>query len=247
MPIIPFKVFAGSQMVTCNAFLDSGSNVSFITESLTEKLKVTEVETTINLKTMGNTISQQTIIIHVLKISATDGEKFPVEPPPVVIKSNLPVKSCQIPTNEDLAAWSHLKSINLPTTKINASIDVLIGNNVPAALAPFDVDTAPAGSPYATKTVLGWIVWGVTKKKKMPTTSNYVCANVSLEKLYRESLDFDFPERAADDKKEWSWEDKQFMKVMDESCVWRDGHYQVDLPLRDHATGSWLKEISVSK
>lgn len=233
VPIIPVKVFAGSQMVTCNAFLDPGSNVSFITESLAEKLKVTGNKTTINLKTMGNTVDQQTTVIRGLKISATDGEDVSVELPPVFTKSSLPVESWQIPTSKDLAAWSHLRTISLPTTKINASIDLLIGNNVPAALAPIDVITGPVGSPYATKTVLGWVVWGVTKKKKMPTISNYVCADVSLENLYRESLDFDFPERAANDKKEWSWEDRRFMKVMDESCAWANGHYQVDLPLRD--------------
>ena len=72
------------------------------------------------------------------------------------------------------------------------------------------------------------------KKKKMPAMRNHVCANVSLESLYRESLDFDFPERAADDKKEWPWEDRRFMKVMDGSCVWTDGHYQVDLPFVIH-------------
>lgn len=123
VPIIPVKVFAGSQMVICNAFLDSGSNVSFITESLAEKLKDTGMETTINLKTMGNTVSQKTIMIHGLKVSATDGEEVPVELPPVFTKPNLPVESWQIPTSKDLAAWSHLKSINLPTIKINASID----------------------------------------------------------------------------------------------------------------------------
>ena len=37
--IIPVKVFEGSQMVTCNAFLDPGSNVSFVTVSLAEKLR----------------------------------------------------------------------------------------------------------------------------------------------------------------------------------------------------------------
>ena len=233
MPIIPVKVLSGSKVVTCNAFLDPGSNVSFITESLAEKLNVTGKKTTISLKTMGNTVNQQTTMIDGLKISAPDGEEVPVDLPTVFTKPNLPVESWQIPTSKDLAAWSHLKTISLPTTRINASIDVLIGNNVPAALAPTDVVTGPVGSPFATKTVLGWIVWGVSKKQKMPTISNYVCADVSLEKLYRESLDFDFPERAADDKREWSWEDRRFMKVMDESCELVNGHYRVDLPLRD--------------
>ena len=44
--------------------------------------------------------------------------------------------------------------------------------------------------------------------------------------LHSQSLDCDFPERAADDKKEWSCEDRRFMKVINEYCVWaEDGHY----------------------
>ena len=232
MPIIPVKVFQGSHMVTCYAFLDPGSNVSFVTERLVDKLKASGIKTTINLKTMGNSVNQQTTRIQGLKISAIDDDEVPVELPPVFTRSSLPVEAGQIPTRKDLRAWDHLKAINLPSIKFNATIDVLIGNNVPAALAPTDVITGPVGTPYATKTVLGWIVWGATRSNEMPTVSSHVCADVSLEIMYRESLDLDFPERAADDKREWSWEDRRFMKMMDESCVLVDSHYQVDLPLR---------------
>ena len=94
-------------------------------------------------------------MIRGLKISAIYGEEVLVELPPVFTKPNLPVESWQIPTSKDLSAWSHLKTINFATAKINASIDLLIGNNVPSALAPIDVVAGPIGSPYATKTVLG--------------------------------------------------------------------------------------------
>lgn len=151
------KVLAGSRMVTCNVFLAPGSNVPFITESLAEKLKATGIKTSINLETVGNTVNQPTTMIHGFKISATDGEEVPVELPPVFTKPSLPVESWQIPTTKDLAAWSHLKKIHLPTTKIIVSVDLLIGNNVPAALASIDVITGPVGSPHATKTVLGWL------------------------------------------------------------------------------------------
>ena len=106
VPIIPVKVFAGSQMVTCYAILDPGSNVSFIAESLVEKLNITGIKTTISLKTMGNTVNQQTTMIHGLRISATDGEEVPVELPLVFTKPNLPVESWQTPNSKDLAAWS---------------------------------------------------------------------------------------------------------------------------------------------
>ena len=112
----------------------------------------------------------------------------------------------------------------------------MIGNNVPAAFAPIEVKTGPIGSPFATKTLLGWIVWGITRKGKlvkMVNSSNYTFADIHLEKLYRQSLDYDFPEKAAEDKREWSWEDRRFVKIMNESCILINGHYQVDLPLRD--------------
>ena len=54
-----------------------------------------------------------------------------------------------------------------------------------------------------------------------------------METLYIQSLDYDFPEKVAEDKREWSWEDRKFMNIMDESCILIDGHYQVDLSLRD--------------
>ena len=151
-------------------------------------------------------------------------------------KSDLPVDAWQIPTNKDLAAWEHLKTIELSSLKINSTIDILIGNNVPAAFAPIEVKTGPIGSPFATKTLLGWIVWGITRKAKlvkMVNSSNYTFVDIHLEKLYRQSLDYDFPKKAAEDKREWSWEDRRFVKIMNESCILINGHYQVDLPLRD--------------
>ena len=145
----------------------------------------------------------------------------------------MPVDAWQIPTRKDIAAWEHLKTIKLPKSKINTTIDILIGNNVPAAFAPIEVKTGSIGSPFATKTLLGWVVWGMTRKGKTVNSCNYTLADVNLETLYRQSLDYDFPEKVAEDKREWSWEDRKFMNMMDESCILIDGHYQVDLPLRD--------------
>ena len=61
----------------------------------------------------------------------------------------------------------------------------------------------------------------------------YRLADVNLETLYRQSLDYDFPEKVAEEKREWSWEDRKFMNMMDESCILIDGRYKVERPLRD--------------
>ncbi|KAJ8046354.1 hypothetical protein HOLleu_05001 [Holothuria leucospilota] len=64
-------------------------------------------------------------------------------------------------------------------------------------------------------------------------SSNFIQADNNLEDLFKQSLNYDFPERSVDDRREWSWEDRQFMEIMDSSCKKVDGHYQVNLPLRD--------------
>ena len=43
----------------------------------------------------------------------------------------------------------------------------------------------------------------------------------------------DFPERAIDDKKEWSQEDKIFMRKVNDSLQTVKGHFQTGLPLRE--------------
>jgi hypothetical protein len=41
----------------------------------------------------------------------------------------------------------------------------MIGNNVPDAYTPFELATGPSGSPHATKTRLGWIIWNVLRDR----------------------------------------------------------------------------------
>ena len=166
LPIIPVKVSLASRVVQCNAFLDPGSNVSFITEGLEGQLQGTGIKTLLNFKTIGNQVCQQTTMISGLKIVAVNGDGKGVDLPPVFTKPSLPVDAWQIPTRKDITAWEHLKTINLQKSKINTTIDILIGNNVPAAFAPIEIKTSYIGSPFATKTLLGWVVWGMTRKGK---------------------------------------------------------------------------------
>ena len=73
----------------------------------------------------------------------------------------------------------------------------------------------------------------MTWEGKIVNSINYMNADFTLETLYRQSLDYDFTEKVSEDKREWSWEDRQLMNIMDKSCISINGHYQVDLPLCD--------------
>ena len=53
-----------------------------------------------------------------------------------------------------------------------------------------------------------------------------------LDRLVRETINMDFPERLSDDKKEYSQEDKRFLASVNSSIFHKDGHYCIGLPFK---------------
>jgi len=77
-------------------------------------------------------------------------------------KSSSPVLVYHFPTRDDISSWPHLSDIQLP--QINGDIGLLIGNNIADAYTPLDVRTGPRGSPHATNTRLGWVIWNLHRR-----------------------------------------------------------------------------------
>ncbi|XP_071948974.1 uncharacterized protein [Antedon mediterranea] len=240
LAVIAVKVCVGWKCTLCYAFLDPGSNVSFCSQRLMTELGVQGKKRSITLDTMLNSQLVETCTVDGLIVSDIEGNSS-IRMPAVYNKDKIPVKIEHIPTMKDIEQWGHLHDVKLHQLSSNATIDLLIGNNVPDAYTPSDIRTGPPSSPHATKTALGWIPWNVIRIGNT-TNVNSSFINVaiskhdeseSLERTYRESLKYDFPERVIDDKREWSQEDKRFIKIMADSCNFVDGHYQMELPLRD--------------
>ena len=243
MAIIPVRVRLshGLNDVVTYAFLDPGSSVSFCSEALMKKLCGVGRRMHIRLDTMGEPHNMDTYLIEGLEVQSLDGQSSrKVQIPRLYTKSKLPVKRHHIPTHDDVSQWTHLRDIYMP--QINSGIDLLIGNNVPDAYTPLEVRTGPIGSPHATKTILGWVAWSVVRssQKGQSFSVNFVDVAAQryeeiqkLNSIVRESLNFDFPERVIDDKREWSHEDNLFMKKMDSSCKMVEGHYQIGLPFKN--------------
>ena len=71
----------------------------------------------------------------------------------VFSRAKLPVTVQDIAVQSDVERWFYLKDIYLPC--IDAEIELLIGNDVPKALEPQDVQRSENGGPYAVRTLLG--------------------------------------------------------------------------------------------
>ena len=74
----------------------------------------------------------------------------------VYTKPLIPANQSHIPRQTDIDNWPHMSGITLP--QLDAGIDLLIGNNIPDVYTPLEIKTGPRGRPYATKTLLGWVI-----------------------------------------------------------------------------------------
>ena len=238
LSIIPVCVKAqkGTKTVTTYAFLDPGSSATFATESLINQLNMNGRNVHISLRTMGNESIVNTRIVTGLEISSMDGNQF-VELSEVYSQKDIPVTKDNIPRQEDIDSWPHLKEVRIPS--IQAEVGLLIGANVPKAMEPLQVVNSVDNGPYAVRTILGWTVNGPLRGGSdiMETnTLTGITANrisvAKLEELWQLQFKQDFPDAGQNEDIEMSKDDHQFISMVSQSAILEDGHYSVCLPLR---------------
>ena len=240
MAIIPVKValHGSSRWIETYAFLDPGSNVSFCSQKLMTEIGSQGVRKKLTLNTMGVTHKMYSYELKNVVISDL-AHQHVIQLPSLYTKEKMPVSQHHIPTTEDIQRWPHLEDLVLP--KISADVGLLIGNNVPDAYSPLEVRVGPRGTPYASRTRLGWITWNVIRpgscrinvSNRADVLAIQDLENTrNLETLYRKSLQIDFPESCIE-KPEHSVEDRKFLDMMSKSKNFTDGHYEFCLPFRE--------------
>ncbi|XP_066270881.1 uncharacterized protein [Branchiostoma lanceolatum] len=226
-PIIPVKVRSRTTNITVEtyAFLDSGSDVVFCTESLKDQLKTSGRKTKLTLNTINDTKAVQSEVLDDLEVMNLTGENvIPIAT--AYTQERIPASKDNIISTEDLKAWPHLKDVDVP--KIDANIGLLIGNTVPKAVEPWQVINSIDGGPYAIRTVLGWSVNGPLRGASDDKNVN----RITLEQQLTEYFNKYFSE-TREDKKEMSVEDKKFMNIVSKGTNKNNGHYQVPLPFKN--------------
>ncbi|XP_053274597.1 uncharacterized protein LOC128436773 [Pleuronectes platessa] len=165
LSIVPVKVKAkkGNTTVHTYAFLDPGSTASFCTLGLMNKLNLQGRKSNILLRTMGQRKVVETSIVSGLEVTGLHGTDF-CDLPCVYTQKTMPVHKGNIPHQNDINQWHHLKNIHLP--ELDCEIELLIGSDVPKALEPLQVIRSVGDGPYAVKTMLGWTVNGPLGRKE---------------------------------------------------------------------------------
>ena len=234
LAIVPVRVkIKGSlQTVETYAFLDSGSNTSFCTEDLLEKLNSQGCKTNISLTTMLGEATPIECSVVELQIFDLDGQNQ-VEMPKVYSTPRLPIRKECIGNQEDVDRWPHLTGIKIP--HIDAEIGLLVGSDAPEILQPLEIRMSENGGPFATRTLMGWVLNGPLGRNdvEVPTT-NFVQADDALSRQFEEFCNYEFQDVNYDSKPSMSQNDKRALNVMENSARIVDGHYEIGLPWRNH-------------
>ncbi|KAK3712224.1 hypothetical protein QZH41_009770, partial [Actinostola sp. cb2023] len=233
--IVPVEVNAMGQdkKVLMYAFLDSGSNTSFCTKELMRKLDVKGKATSLSLTTMqiaNKQIECSLVSLEVTNLSNSNKVKLPM----VYSRSSLPVSTDTIGTQEDVDRWPHLKGIKIPS--IEAEIGLLIGSDAPQILQPKEVRESENGGPYATRTVLGWVINGpLGREKNKAATANFVDSDTELSKQFSEYCNLEFNDSTYEPKTSMSQNDRRALEIMQTTTTVKleDNHYEIALPWKN--------------
>ena len=240
LSVLPVKVKAnkGSKIVEVYAFIDPGSTDTFCTERLMSQLRLKGRKAQILLKTMGHEKLIPTNIVSGLEVSGMDNEKF-LPLPDLYTQKEMPVTKDNIPKRPDINRWHYLQNIVIP--EIDSDIELLIGTNASKVIEPWEIINSQGEGPYAVRPLVGWVINGPLKENKSIIPTEHPSARVNritvdsvtdLEKLLVSQYNTDFNEKASEEKRELSVEDKRFIEIMNSSAVLKDGHYNLDLPFR---------------
>ena len=109
LPIVAVKVkVKGSPLcIETYALLDNGSNSTFCSASLMERLMVVGKKTRLKLTTMDSSKDVDTVIVNDLMVSDLD-ENVAILLPEVLSRPAMPVGRDEIPKQEDVERWLHL-------------------------------------------------------------------------------------------------------------------------------------------
>ena len=235
LPIVPVKVKAkgNNKVVKVYALLDSGSTSTWCSSKLIKKLDAKGSEIEISLTTIekqNSPISTTKVSLEIMDVD----ENVMIELPEVFSSDKLNISSNSIARKEDVRRWPHLQGIMLHDN-IGAEVELLIGQDVPAALEPEEIKGGQGKGPYATKTKFGWTLNGPLGRyaASKTTQANAITSEELLNRQFHQYMNLEFNDSTSESQVMMSRNDKQAITMFENSVCQIDGHYEIGIPWID--------------
>ncbi|XP_068238309.1 uncharacterized protein [Palaemon carinicauda] len=258
--ILPVKVFhkdSPDKVVRMYAIIDDQSNRSLASPDFFNLFNVWDKPVNYTLSTCSGRVVTSGRRGRSFVIESIQGDTR-LDLPTLIECDHIPNNRDEIPTPEVAMHYPHLMDIrdNIPPIDDNCQILLLIGRDLIEAHHVIDQRFGSQRAPYAQQLKLGWVIIGETciNKQHIPIELNIKLTNIlpngqpsmfepcinnfDIKENYSDPIKQDthssiFEKTKNDDKPAMSYEDKMFLKQMDNEFV-RDasGSWVAPLPFR---------------
>lgn len=144
---------------TVRLLIDSGSELSFISESMVTHLNLSRQCSSISIIGIGVTNSGNTRGMVQITLKSIHSSKA------ILVNAHIPLKlSSTLPNSALSPNWPHLQNIQLadPDYSVPKRIDLIIGADVYSQVILPDIIKGPSSTPMAQLTIFGWVILGPT-------------------------------------------------------------------------------------
>ena len=155
---MPVTVHGPAGSHTINALLDSGSQVTLVTDDLCDRLGISGPADELVLRTVnGSERLQSQRVNFSVQAAGTGQERHEIRDAQTTPTLNVTIQPVDWPTEK--TNWPHLADLPLPRVT-SGTVDLLLGADSYHLIVPREVIEGPAGTPSAVRTLLGWTVTG---------------------------------------------------------------------------------------
>ncbi|XP_062703577.1 uncharacterized protein LOC134286030 [Aedes albopictus] len=156
--IVPITLFHGQKSVSTFAYLDEGSEMTLVEESIVRNLGVRGVAQPLTLQWTGNIKRRESASERLsLEVESEDGIHHDLKDAHTVKKLYLPRQSVDF--REISNQYPHLRGLNV-ANHFGEEPKILIGLNNAFLLAPLESRVGNPNQPIAVRSHLGWTIYG---------------------------------------------------------------------------------------
>lgn len=173
--IIPVKLFWGGKSIETYAFLDDGSSMTLIEQSVADRLGIDDGESLpLGLSWTGD-INRQVPNSKRVSIDISgmgESKRFALNDTRTVTNLQLPKQTLKY--DELVRQYAHLRGLPISSYD-SVSPGILIGSDNASLIATLKLREGELGDPLAAKTRLGWSIYGhVAEERKQANFSFHI-------------------------------------------------------------------------
>ena len=168
LQIVPVSIQSGGNRLNTYAFLDSGPTVSFIDQSVQQKLRAQGTDVTLNIAGIHGTKDLKTEKVP-LKIKGLHSKVHSIE---AFAHPSISLGNTNYNYNKLKQSFNHLSV--LPNKSFNLmEVGIILGQDAYELQRPLDYKIGTRSEPFAVLTELGWVVSGPMTGKRRPNVCHF--------------------------------------------------------------------------